>query len=341
MSDKRAQSLSALAIVSVVFLASGVAVGWAIHPTPSLERTDDERAVLSHHSLPRGSVSVAQVDSNSSANLMATATESAEAEVLRAELVREREAVTLLRSQVEELERRVAAEDDADEPKKEERLEFAKKMLAGVLGVETGAIDPAEQIKIASRLQELDADTAGYFIEQYRAAGLAEENDDLRDAALMLALVSGGEQTADFISDLLQDTTIPVDDRQDLIHEIGQWGSWISMKNIPVTASLQGTIDWMQVSQNEWERAGAVTLMSGSATPESIETLKYVLRNDASAKVKAAAIRSLALLGDRGILDFLRAYEANLSAGSDAGASETVRRSLTNAIELMTHRLTR
>ena len=113
------------------------------------------------------------------------------------------------------------------------------------------------------------------------------------------------------------------------------------MKNIPITASLQGTIAWMQTSENEWERAGAAILMGGSATPESIETLQYVLRNDASDKVKAAAIRSLALLGDRGILDFLRAYQANLASGSDAPANDTVSRSLINAIELMTRRLTR
>ena len=110
------------------------------------------------------------------------------------------------------------------------------------------------------------------------------------------------------------------------------------MKRIPLTDSLSHTTARLRESKLDWERAGAASLLAGTSTAETIRTLEDLLLHDPSDQVKAAAARSLALVGDRSTMQMVQGYYDSAISRGELEDRPQLRRGLEKALERFAER---
>lgn len=197
----------------------------------------------------------------------------------------------------------------------EEKRAAAKKVYDDVLGLDDDAEDGDALMEMLGRLGDLGEEEAAYFMEQYLANLGKSGSPKEREAALMLAILSGGPRVADFLSDLLNDPGMPRADRVRLLMSIGSPRQPVySMDRIPVTSSLAQTAFGMVDSSKPVERRGGAAMLGGLNSSASRYSLEALVQNDRDFRVRIAAIQSLGRVGDQGSKYFLMNFQGTLSA---------------------------
>ena len=195
---------------------------------------------------------------------------------------------------------------------------FRRAAAAGSKGI------PA--LDVFKKLRDVTEDMASYFINEYGKIEKSPEKAKERSAALMLALMSGGEDSAEFLRSFLTDPTAPQADRNYALALLHLDEGLVRVGRIPVDAELFRIAMTLTQSQKSPERAAGAGLLGRRESTESRLTLQGIASNDSSSSVRAAAISALGKVGDRATLDYLKAI---LTGSEDGNLNRSVRNAIT------------
>lgn len=162
-----------------------------------------------------------------------------------------------------------------------------------------------EAFEAIKKLQELDPEMAGFFVQEYRGFDRASEKSKERIVTLTCALVCGGREAADLLKEILGNSAIPLEDRKAALSLLQGTGGFVKIGPIPMDADLARGASTLVYSQEAVDRAAGASLLGRVETTESRDTLHTLARTDASRSVQAAAIRSLGRVGDPSSLAIL------------------------------------
>jgi hypothetical protein len=182
--------------------------------------------------------------------------------------------------------------------------------------------DPEKARALFARLGQLDEKSAGYFIEQFRKSNGPDAKDE-REAALELALASGGPATADFIHVLLNDASLDAELRNTLLQELsGVGGGLFSIHRLPISEALGSTAMTLCRSTKPDDRQGGAGLLGGLKTEASRAELRRLIGEDKDPQVRASATLSLGHVGDAASRTFLeRLWVSGTSEFSGQGGA--------------------
>ena len=220
-----------------------------------------------------------------------------------------------------------------------EKVAAAQGIFDELKGLDEGKTDPEQLLEMLGRLGDLGEEEAAYFVQQYLASKGKGGSAVEREAALMLAVLSGGEYVADFLSDFLTDPTTPRADRIRFLQNIGNpMEPAYSMDRIPMDGALAVTAYDLLESRNSLERKGAASLLGGLDTPQSRATLEQVVENERDLRVRIAAIRSLGRVGDLSTKEFLQRFSRTLAASPRSRPFKRLKGPLKGAIRKLQQR---
>ena len=168
--------------------------------------------------------------------------------------------------------------------------------------------DPEVWVKAIGKMDDLDPAGASFFVTRYDACGKDEKVE--RTTALLLALASGGRDTAAFIDRLLMNPSLPADERLQLLQGLSGYNERLFLiREIPVDGPLARKAFELVASQDALDRQGGAGLLGGVETPASQTILRQLAETDADAQVKKAAIRALGYSGNRETITYLREFK--------------------------------
>jgi HEAT repeat protein len=188
--------------------------------------------------------------------------------------------------------------------------------------------DPEKMRMLLARLGQLHAKSTAYFIDRYRKSREGEE----RTVAMQLALAAGGADAADFIHLLLNDATLDVFTRTELLRELSGDGCGLfSIRRLPISEALGSTAMTLCRSGNTEERAAGAGLLGGLRNAASRAELRRLVAEDTELGVRVTALLSLGHVGDPST----RCYLERLSISPDA---TRVREAIESALKKLAER---
>jgi hypothetical protein len=239
----------------------------------------------------------------------------------------QRERIRELEGRLLELERRAGGVRS-----KEEKLAAAKEILDMFVRLSQGSADSDELLKAMSRLNELDGDTASYFIEKYRTT--PKEHSFTPEMALLLMLASGGPDVEAFVLSKLKDPATSSSERRELLSGLAGENGFYSASRLPVGPELAQLAQRLVVSGDSDDRQGGAGLLGSVDSPASRSILQQLAMTDADGDVRVTAVRALGYTGDRTTLQLLETYALPVQ-----NANEGELKALKQAVEIARERL--
>ena len=284
------------AVVALVALAAG-ATGGALFERSRRPATKDAPAETPGATAARKSPATPSADNPSASDPSGPATGAPAASLAEAQ-----KEVAQLKERVAELEKLVPHEKT-----KEDKLALAKEMMECL---RKGKQDPAAFRRLLQLIAELDPAMGPYFIERLEDPNETADKKPLYD----LILASGGPEVADWLLAKLNDTATDENMRHRLLRVLGGSSKEIfNMRNLPVNAAL-ADLAYRYASATEGdERRAAAGLLGGVPSVESRTVLCRLASTDPDNDVKEAAVRSLALAGDKDTLAWLDTYQPTIT----------------------------
>lgn len=199
--------------------------------------------------------------------------------------------------EIRDLQARIAALEKKPAPSDRARTvrEFFAKMRQG------GSNDMQEMLKVLKLVKQMDPTDSAFFADHYRqASNRLEQSLDFT-----LAFYGGGDPAAAFLKEWLKDGSVPPEVREEYLFSTASMmkgpgtTSMPGYKAFPVDLELHQTAMTMAESPKASERAGATFVLAFSADRGSRPVLLNLAQNDAEPRVRMAAVRALAVAGDR------------------------------------------
>ncbi len=212
-----------------------------------------------------------------------------------------------------ETELQVLRESPEKRPSNAGDKDLADRLYKDFVALQSGENRGPEHLRsVLSGLAQLDPSLVRHFIDCYRKAQTPESTENQKFVAVQLALMSGGGEAADFINQLLKDSTLDAGLRQRVLGEIGGSGLF-SIRRLPVGEALGATAMTLTRSEKPDDRKAGAALLAGMPAAGSRLELTRLLTQDPDPGVKAVAIRSLGSVGDPSTRLLLESYATQTS----------------------------
>jgi hypothetical protein len=202
-----------------------------------------------------------------------------------------RESLARKEAELKAIERQITAalERPPGARTRDEKLKLAKELYEAYRRI-VQTNDNDAFLALIKRFGELDADTAGFFAEQYRATH-AEENSHV---PLELVLWSGGRDASALVLEILSSGDYSESERMTILEYLDGVSA-----EVPIGAKLAVDGDLLEKArqlaggEKAWERKGGAGLLGFSKSAEATPPLRHMAESDPDPGAKMAAYRAL------------------------------------------------